>query len=156
MKKTIFPLIVFLFLAGCQTTASFQQSRDMGFMCFNNAAAALNQSDFSYEFKGCAKIIVYGSPKKLRAKLHEFERGGDANVSKERFDYEMLSNEDMIQYAGFARMVEGSIPEIHILGSKHPETGKIYINEAFLGHEILHLLNYSNSDFMDPDQGLYD
>jgi len=39
---------------------------------------------------------------------------------------------------------------IHLVGKE--KNGKIYVNPAVLGHEMMHLMNFQNEEFYDPDR----
>ena len=39
---------------------------------------------------------------------------------------------------------------IHLIGKE--KNGKIYVNPAVLGHEMMHLMNFQDSSFYNPDR----
>ena len=149
MKKIKFMALLatsFFTLISCQTTGSFQQQRFAGIMSFERAFNTLTPAeDFYYELEGRAKIFVYGSNKQLLAAADKIRR------SRAVKDYAP----EGINIKAFTIIPESGTPEVHLVGARDPKTGKIYINESWLGHEVFHLIHWQNKrDFMNPDQGL--
>jgi hypothetical protein len=151
MRKTITIIIAALLLLGCQ---SFSSSRRAGLKSYDVAMSGLTEvPGMKFELDGCTKIVVYGTRAGLMAKMKELKSQGMANLSKDY--YQAGLSEDNIRFCAFTVLYESADPEIHIIGARDPKTGKIYINEACLGHEIHHLINLKNPVFLNPDLGMY-
>ncbi len=64
---------------------------------------------------------------------------------RKHFDYEKASayGSPVVGYANTKN-------EIHLFGKR--VDGKIVVNQAILGHELNHLLNFKNREINDPDK----
>lgn len=148
MRKIIVICFLVLVAAGCQTSGTFNQTRIRAFEQFDAAFAKLDPADFELiELEGCTKIFVYGNKRDLRTAVINLY----ANSKAEPTANVVITSQIDIQGYFIAR--KNKTAEIHILGALIND--KIYINEAILGHEILHIINATNSRFINPDDGLY-
>ena len=127
-RQIIITIMVFILgvaAAGC--SRFYIRKQNQGYQSFKQASASLGLTPELHETIVIDNIIVHivGDPKK--------------------FNWDKA--------AAFGSPVEGYATyenEIWILGTM--VNGKIIINQAILGHELNHLLNFKNPTIADPDQ----
>jgi hypothetical protein len=129
LKRQVAIIIIVLILGVVNTGCShfYVKKQNEGYKFFKKASASLDPTPRLHETIFIDRVIVHivGDPNKFK------------------WD----------KAAAFGSPVEGYAThgnEIWILGTR--VNGKIVINQAILGHELNHLLNFKNSEIADPDQ----
>lgn len=123
MKKLLIPLIVVL--VGCSTFYHDQQQK--GFSRFQEAFFSLPADEPFYKLVTIESVKVY-----IVSHREFFEWDRAAKVGSGVVGYATSGNEIWV----FGRIV----------------AGKIVLDQAVLGHELNHLLNFKNKNIADPDK----
>lgn len=125
LSRLIFFVVLMCAFAGCGSVVS--DYRKMGFDYSQRAFAAIEESGDVYEVIELKNVKIY-----IVGDRKDFNYGKAAAYGS--------------PVAGYANTKN----EIGLFGKR--VGGKIVINQAILGHELNHLLNFNNPRILNPDQ----